>query len=39
LGGPASRDSCRVDRLRLAGNGVVPAQAELAFRTLASRFI
>lgn len=29
----------RVDRLRLLGNGVVPAQAELAFRTLMEKFL
>ncbi len=29
----------RVDELRLLGNGVVPAQAELAFRTLMERMI
>jgi site-specific DNA-cytosine methylase len=28
----------RTDELRLLGNGVVPATAELAFRTLLSRF-
>ncbi len=38
LGGPAHGTTCRVDRLRLAGNGVVPQQAELAFRALATRF-
>jgi hypothetical protein len=27
-----------VDRLRLLGNGVVPQQAELAFRTLLKLF-
>jgi hypothetical protein len=27
-----------VDRLRLLGNGVVPQQAELAFRTLIKLF-
>ena len=34
LGGNSHGAACRVDRLRLLGNGVVPAQAELAFRTL-----
>jgi hypothetical protein len=29
--------SSRVDRLRLLGNGVVPATAEKAFRTLIDR--
>ena len=33
-GGAANGPTNRVDRLRLLGNGVVPAQAELAFRTL-----
>jgi len=34
-------DGCKnwVDRLRLCGNGVVPATAELAFRTLMQRLI
>lgn len=34
LGRAAHGPSFRVDRLRLLGNGVVPAQAELAFRAL-----
>ncbi|MHC4712987.1 MAG: DNA cytosine methyltransferase [Planctomycetota bacterium] len=34
LGGATDGTACRVDRLRLLGNGVVPAQAELAFREL-----
>jgi len=34
LGGATNGTSSRVDRLRLLGNGVVPQQAELAFRTL-----
>jgi DNA (cytosine-5)-methyltransferase 1 len=33
--GAAHGGDCRVDRLLLLGNGVVPAQAEHAFRTLA----
>lgn len=38
LGGTANGTACRVDRLRLLGNGVVPQQAELAFRTLMGKF-
>lgn len=34
MGGKSNGTSNRVDRLRLLGNGVVPATAELAFRTL-----
>jgi len=34
LGRATSRTASWVDRLRLLGNGVVPQQAELAFRTL-----
>lgn len=34
LGRAASRPTCNVDRLRLLGNGVVPQQAEKAFRYL-----
>jgi DNA (cytosine-5)-methyltransferase 1 len=34
LGRMAYGDSATVDRLRLCGNGVVPATAELAFKTL-----
>ena len=37
LGRTANGPSARVDRLRLLGNGVVPAQAELAYRTLNNR--
>tara|TARA_Y100001972_G_scaffold8643_1_gene9084 strand:- start:3499 stop:4374 length:876 start_codon:yes stop_codon:yes gene_type:complete len=33
--GAAHGGDCRVDRLLMLGNGVVPAQAEKAFRTLA----
>jgi hypothetical protein len=32
--GPAQLDAFWVDRLRLLGNGVVPAQAAAAFRFL-----
>jgi len=38
LGRAAYGTSSRVDRLRLLGNGVVPQQAELAFRTLADLY-
>ena len=38
LGRATSRNTCRVDRLRLLGNGVVPQQAERAFRYLMERF-
>jgi DNA (cytosine-5)-methyltransferase 1 len=34
MGGISHGDTARVDRLRLLGNGVVPATAELAFKTL-----
>ena len=37
LGGTNYGNSSRVDRLRLLGNGVVPATAEKAFRTLIDR--
>lgn len=37
LGGAANGASCRVDRLRLLGNGVVPATAAKAFVTLIQR--
>ncbi len=37
LGGTNYGHSSRVDRLRLLGNGVVPATAEKAFRTLIDR--
>ena len=37
LGGATYGHSSRVDRLRLLGNGVVPATAEKAFRTLINR--
>lgn len=39
LGRTTYGHSARVDRIRLLGNGVVPAQAELAFRTLYERII
>ena len=35
-GGPEDN---RIDRLRLLGNGVVPATAEKAFKTLMRRFL
>ena len=38
LGRATNGTSSRVDRLRACGNGVVPATAEKAFRTLAQRF-
>jgi DNA (cytosine-5)-methyltransferase 1 len=38
LGRAVDGSSCRVDRLRLLGNGVVPAQAEEAFRMLMQEF-
>jgi hypothetical protein len=37
LGRATSRTASRVDRLRLLGNGVVPQQAEKAFRELWTR--
>jgi hypothetical protein len=37
--GIAGKSTMRVDRLRLLGNGVVPAQAEKGFRTLMERFM
>jgi hypothetical protein len=39
LGGTANGSSDRVDRLRLCGNGVVPATAEKAFTTLLKRVL
>tara|TARA_R110002074_G_scaffold257703_1_gene430173 strand:- start:87 stop:902 length:816 start_codon:yes stop_codon:yes gene_type:complete len=38
LVGTANGSSCQVDRLRLLGNGVVPATAAKAFVTLINRF-
>ncbi len=38
LGRAAPRTNCRVDRLRLLGNGVIPQQAEKAFRHLIALF-
>lgn len=39
LGGAIDGNKDRVDRLRLLGNGVVPAAAEKAFRTLLERMM
>jgi DNA (cytosine-5)-methyltransferase 1 len=38
LGGATYGSSCQVDRLRILGNGVVPATAAKAFVTLINRF-
>lgn len=39
MGRKSARSSSRLDRLRLLGNGVVPATAALAFRTLARELL
>ncbi|KKK75731.1 hypothetical protein LCGC14_2870760, partial [marine sediment metagenome] len=38
MGRMVNDGAATVDRLKLLGNGVVPAQAELAFRTLMEMF-
>jgi hypothetical protein len=39
MGGATDGSSCRLDRLRLLGNGVVPATAAIAWTTLSKRLL